>query len=273
MSAADSNPPITLWLRVFTFFVLLVLIVSGIGVFFLPGTVRPIWPWELPPFNAAFIGAIYLSSVPAIGMMAFSGRWFPSRVVLMMLVTFTGIGLIMSLLNLSHFQFQNWITWLWFFIYVSLSTNSAVHLWLYRHMPPPPPIAIPAAWRAYLLGQSVVLGLYGLGQFVAPTVVSTFWPWAIDSLHGRLYSGAFAAAAVGGVVVLRGAARSELLALILTQTGMALLSVGGLVLVDNTVHRVDWSAPGTWVWIGAFVVLAAAGLGMLRLLRAAQSTA
>lgn len=265
MSTADSNPPITRWLRVFIFFALFVLVVSGIGVFFLPGAVRPIWPWELPPFNAAFIGAIYLASVPAIGMLAVSARWAPARLVLWMLASFTGIGLTMTLLNLGRFDFGNWVTWLWCFIYVSLSTTSALYLWLQRRQPPPRAVAIPLGWRIYLLAQSVVLGLYGIGQFITPPAVSGFWPWGIDALHGRLYSGVFVAAALGGWIVVRGAARSELLALALTQGGMALLAVAGLLLVDAGVHRVNWSAPGTWLWIGAFAVLGGAGAGLVGL--------
>lgn len=260
---SNENPPITLFLRLFTLFEVVVLVVAGVGVFFLADVTRPIWPWDIPPFNAAFIGAIYLASVPAIGMLALIGRWAPARLVLAMLLTFTGIGLVASVLNLGDFQFQRWTAWFWFFLYISLPINSVIHLWLYRRRPPAQPISIPAAWRYYLLVQGFVLILYGVGQFVVPLALSSFWPWKIDAFHGQLYSGAFVATAVGGVLISRWAARLEFLAQGLSQIRFGLFAVGGLVLVDATAHRVNWSALGTWAWIGGFTVLTGAGLGML----------
>ncbi len=260
---SQNNPPISLFLRLFTLFELFFLVTAGVGLFFLPDLIRPIWPWDIPPFNAAFIGVIYLASVPAIGMLALVGRWAPARTVLPMLMTFTGIGIISSLLNLNGFQFGRWATWLWFFIYTSLPLNSAVHLWIYRKQSPAQPIATSSVWRVFLWAQGIMMIIYGLGQFVAPVVVSAFWPWKIDAFHGQLYSGAFIATGIGGLLISRQAARSEFLAQALSQIGFGLLAVAGLLLGDSTVHRVDWGTVGTWVWIGGFALMAIAGLAML----------
>lgn len=260
---ANQNPSISLFLRLFTLFELFFLITAGAGLFLLPDVIRPIWPWDIPPFNAAFIGVIYLASVPAIALVALMGRWAPARLVLPMLLTFTGVGFISSLLNLGGFQFGRWATWMWFFIYSTLSLNSAIHLWIYRKQPTAQPAVTSSAWRLVLWVQAVLLIGYGLGQFFAPVVVSAFWPWKIDAFHGQLYSGAFVALGVGGLLISRQAARVEFLAQALSQLGFGVLAIVGLLLVDSSVHRVDWVALGTWAWIGGCAMIAIAGLAML----------
>jgi hypothetical protein len=49
----------------------------------------------------------------------------------------------------------------------------------------------------------------------------------------------------------------------LTQTALSTFAMASVILVDVVVRRVDWSAGGTALWLGGFVVLLSAGLGML----------
>jgi hypothetical protein len=263
----DENPKVTPFLRLFTTLEGLVLIVAGIGLFLFPDLIRPIWPWTLPPFNAAFIGAIYLASVPAIGMMAFLGGWASSRHVLAMLMTFTGIGLIITLINLPRFNFQEWTTWVWIFLYVTLPVNSAVHLWLYRNVPVSRPTQLPAFWHIYFKAQGIILALYGLGQISVPEVFNAFWPWRIDQFHGQFYGGAFIAIGLGSWLVAKHAARIELFIQGITQICFGLLTISGLVIVDLFQHKVAWSTAGTWVWMISFAVIALAGAGTLQFWR------
>lgn len=268
----NQNQPVNLFLRLFTLFELFFLVTAGVGLFFLPDVIRPIWAWELPPFNAAFIGTIYLASIPAIAFVALTGKWAPTRLVLPMLLTFAGVGFISSLLNLSGFLFGHWTTWLWFLIYSTLSLNSAIHLWIYRKQPPAQPVATSTAWRLVLWVQAILLIGYGLGQFFAPVIVSAFWPWKIDAFHGQLYSGAFIAVGVGGLIISRQAARSEFLTQALSQISLGVLAIVGLLLVDSTVHRVDWGALGTWAWMSGFTLISLVGLAMLWRWREMKST-
>jgi hypothetical protein len=45
------------------------------------------------------------------------------------------------------------------------------------------------------------------------------------------------------------------------------------VLADVSENTVDWSALGTWVWIGAFTVLLVAGAALVAQSRASPRTA
>ena len=259
----DNNPPVSRFLRPFTLLELFILVVGGVALFFLGGLVRPIWAWDIPPFNLAFIGAIYLSSIPAIATLSLSGRWAPARIVQPMLMIFTGVAMIGTLLHWSALHLQRWTTWAWVVIYAALPVNSAIHLWLYRRWPQALPLPTPPAWRYYLRIQAVLLILYGLGQFFAPVFLSGFWPWKVDAFHGQLYSGVFISLGTGAWLISRQAAKIEVLVQALSQIGFGLFAVGGVLLIDSSLHRANWSAPGLWAWIGACGVIAGIGLGLL----------
>jgi hypothetical protein len=98
---------------------------------------------------------------------------------------------------------------------------------------------------------------------LAPALFTGFWPWRIDDFHGRVYSAAFITGAVGAFAVSRVAAPTEFLIAALTQGVFSLFSIVGLIVVDAAVHRVDWSLPGTWLWVGAFALMLIASIGMI----------
>ena len=261
---SEDHPLISAFLRGFTIFELIVLAAAGVGAMAAQGLIRPIWPWNVAPFNLAFIGAIYLASVVPIGMLAASRKWSLARLILPMQLVFTGLALVATLINLNQFHFERPATWAWFFLYVTLPANAAAHLWLYRDAIPDNSAPISPGWRNYLIVQSAVLGLYGLALFVTPAAASGFWPWTVDAFHGQIYSGAFVATAVGGLLTSRGMGRDAVLALAISQIGIAALAIGGVLLIDAGARRVNWAAAGTWGWIAAFAVIGFAGAGMIR---------
>jgi hypothetical protein len=267
-----NNPPVSQFLRLFSLIELFILVIGGVALFFLGDFVRPIWAWNIPPFNLAFIGAIYLSSIPAIATLSLSGRWAPARTVLPMLMLFTGVAMISTLLHWTTLYLQRWTTWLWLVIYAALPVNSAIHLWLYRRWPQALPLPTPPAWRYYLRIQGALLVVFGLGQFFAPVVMSSFWPWKVDAFHGQLYSGVFISLGIGAWLISRQAARIEVQVLALSQIGFGLFAIGSVLLIDSSVHRVNWSAPGVWAWIGACAVMAGVGLGLFWHGRGLRST-
>jgi hypothetical protein len=266
MATGNDNPPITPLLRWLTVVEVFVLVGAGVGLFFFTDFTRPHWPWEIRPFNARFVGAVYLTSMVAVLMMLAGGRWAPARLVLPMLFTFTLVVLIMTLLERSKFRYGYLATWIWFVLYVVLPINAAYHLWLYRRLPPADSAPVPAGWRISLRVIGVVLALYGLLQFFAPELASAFWPWKIDAFHGRMYSAIFLTGAVGAFVVARTAAPIEYFTLGITYTVLGFFTLLGLALVDAVVRTIDWAALGTWVWVVAFSVSCV--IGVVLMLRA-----
>ncbi len=262
MVAQSANPAMPTLQRLVFLIVALVVLV-GAGLFFAPALVAPRWPWSLTPFNARFLGAVYLSELFAVVVAVTVNRWAPARLLVPQAVMFTAVVTVASLLHLDRFDPQRSVTWLWFVLYTVPLLILAYYLWRYRHLPPAQPAPPEHVWRLYLLGQGAVLGLYGVGLFLAPGVFSTFWPWPIDSFQGQVYSAVFLTGALGSFLLARAAAPIEFLTMGLAQSIFGGFAIVGLAIVDAAVHRVTWSAPGTWLWIGAFAIVLAAGLGLL----------
>jgi hypothetical protein len=260
-----NNPKISPVLRFATAAEVLVLVITGFGLMFFSGQIAPLWPWDLTPFNTGFLGAVYLSSLIATVILVWKGTWFPARIVTVMVLTFTSIVFFVSLAYFGNFDASKSASiWGWFFLYSVLPLNAAYHLWLYRGINNPDKANLPAWLRTYLLIQASIYGLYGLGLLLFPIELTSFWPWAIDAFHGRMYSVAFLTPAVGAFLVLRDANPQEMKALGWTQLVGGILPVLGLIMVELNVQRINWAAWGTWLWLANCLILIPIGLGLLR---------
>src|SRR5687768_11143856 len=206
MSVAPSNPRISRLLQIVTCAEVLVLLVAGGGLFFFPTALRAIWPWSLPPFNAAYLGAVYLASMTAAALLVRSGRWSPARVVVPMILVFTAVVLAVSLAHLDRFDRQSPSTWLWLALYAVIPANAGYHVWRYRRLPPAGAVRLAPAWGATIAVQGVGLGGYGAGLLVVPGPAAAWWPWPVDAFHARLYSAVFFAPALGALLLVRTAA-------------------------------------------------------------------
>lgn len=263
MQKLNNMPRITTLLFVLTAFESVVLLVAGVGLLVAPDVLGPMWPWALTPFNTLLLGAIYTSSLAATLMVVYVKRWAPARVVLPMILIFTTVVLIVCLFYIGRFDFQRWETWLWFWLYLIIPANAAYHVWLYRNLKPFNPLPLPALWRAVLLIPTMLLGLYGISLLIAPDTFSTFWPWPIDDFHGRVYSVLYITPATGALLLFGAAASIELLTMGLTQIVGAGIVIVGLVIIDVRLDKIDWSAAGTWLWIGSFAIILLTGVGLI----------
>jgi hypothetical protein len=273
LPSEDSNPLLPRLFRGVTTIEAFVLAVAGFYPFFFPHNALGKWAWISGPFNLRFIGAVYLTSLVAVLVVLSVPRWAPGRVALPMLVVFTNLILVLSLVYINRFEFDRGGTWAWFILYVAIPASATYYWWRFRSLAPADPTPVPPALRAWLVGAAVVLGLYGIGLLVAPRTLTDFWPWPIDAFHGRLYSAIFVTLAVAGLTVSRVAARVELALVGLTGLTLGLFSILGLILADISENSVDWSAFGTWVWVGGFAALGIAGCALTsRALRSAHGS-
>jgi len=258
-----TNPPISTLLRVLTFIEVVVLFIAGFGLFIAPKLIGPLWPWELLPFNARFLGAVYAAACIAAVMQTGYARWSPARVVTPMIFIFTAIIIALSFVYINVFDFQRWETWVWFILYFILPINAAYHLWLYRALPPVSNTPLTPQAKMILNVQTVILGLYGIALIVLPSVAKMIWSWEIDNFHAQLYSVTFLTPAVGSYVLTKGATKLEWTTLGLSQIILGAFPVLGVILVDLSIHRVNWLTIGTWVWFALFTALTLIGAWML----------
>jgi hypothetical protein len=263
MQTLNDNPKISKLLITITAVECLVLLVAGVGILIFPSIIRPLWPWELSPFNGLLLGSIYSASLVTTAIVVYAERWAPARVATPMILIFTAIILFVCLIYIDRFDFYYWGTWLWFFLYTIIPVNAAYHIWLYRNLKPVDPFPLPTLWRGAFLLPTILLGLYGVGLLIAPDSFSSFWPWPIDDFHGRMYSVLYITPALGALLLFSAAASIELLAMGLTQIVGGGASILGLVIIDNQVNKIDWSAFGTWLWIGSFAIILLTGVGLV----------
>jgi hypothetical protein len=260
-----DNPKISSLLRLITAIEVWVLIFTGFGLFLFYGQIAPLWPWVLTPFNAGFLGAIYLAALLAAAILVKDGHWFPARMLTAMIFAFTAIVLLVSLAYLNTFeQTRIFSVWGWFILYAILPINAAYQLWLYRQIPQPNALSIPIWLRNLLLLYAIAFASYGFALLIIPVQATSFWPWAIDEFHGRMYSVAAITPAVGTFLVYRNPNLREMEILALTQIVGGVLPILGLVLVDLSVHRINWLDFGTWLWISFSLLMLIVGILTMR---------
>lgn len=266
---SQSDDLATVRLLRFTLQAVAIALVVGGSLFLVPRLARSIWPWPLAPFTMRFLGAVYLAELVGVVLLLIGPRWGTARPLLPMAAAFIAPVIIVSFLHLDRFDFQKWSAWAWFILYIVPLVVFAYHLPFYRRLlPAADTTPTPAPWRYYLLAQGIALGLYGLGLFLAPTTFSAFWPWKVDAFHGQMYGAIFISGAVGSFILSRAAAPMEFAAVGIPQFALGILAILGLVIVNLPQRSVNWSLPGTWLWVAGFAVLALAGFGMARHARA-----
>ncbi len=263
MQTLNNNPKITPLLVTVTAVESLVLLVAGVGLLLFPSVIGPLWPWELSPFNALLLGAAYSASLVATTILVIGRRWAPARVVVPTISIFTVIVLVVCLVYIDRFDFSYWGTWVWFLLYVIIPANALFHMCLYRNLVAVNANPLPWLWRVVCFIPILLLGLYGLGLLVAPDTFSGFWPWPIDDFHGRMYSVIYLTPATGAALLFGAAPSIELLTMGLTQVVGGVIPIVGLIIIDNRVDKVDWSALGTWLWTGSFAVILLTGIGLV----------
>lgn len=255
----NGNPPLPAGVRLFSAAVIVVLLM-GAGLFFAPDLVKARWPWALTPFNARFLGSFYLAEMVAMVALLVWNRWSPGRMILIMAFVFTSIVSAFSLFHLYQFNLGRKSPWIWLVVYIGSALVSFWFLWRAKDTPPVAVAVSGPAWRRYFRVEDALLMLYGLGLIILPGIFAGFWPWPIDAFHAQIYSAIFITSAAGNELLARSAPREELVALGAAQFALGMLAIAGLLVTDAAVKRVDWSAPGTYLWLALFALIAATGL-------------
>lgn len=259
MPSTDSTLPRPLFI---TFLLIALVLTAGISLFFSPSLFGSHWPWPLKPFNVRFLGAVYSAEMVSVLFTLIYRSASTIRLSLAQSLVFSGVVTLASVIQLAQFDFSRPLVWVWFIVYVLAIFGFGYYWWRYpvlrSSVAGDSSLSLPA--RIYILVQGIILGAYGFALFILPSQASAFWPWKIDSFHAQVYSAIFLTGAVGNWLLYRSANRLELITAGFTQVALAALAILGLVLVDNVVHTVNWSALGTWVWVGAFAWLTLGGL-------------
>ena len=223
---------------------------------------QDIWAWQTPPFNARYVGAIYLGALVPLVILAVTARWSPGRVVLWMIFTFTASIMVVMLAYADRFEWARLATWVFWALYLFLPVNSAVFLWRLRDLEPPGLVKQTPAARAALTLLALAFGGYGLALLLVPEDATGFWPWPVDAFHARIYAATYLTPAVGLLVVRRAGTPDEFRTIGATMVIFGVAAIMGVLLTD--------SDAGTW---GFFAINAAPILIGAAMLSAARASA
>ncbi len=262
MQASVENPPMPWPLRAVIIVSLLVLM-GGATLLFAPDLLGPRWLWSLTPFNLRFLGAVYIAEAAAGLALLGIGRWAPARVAVPQAAIFTLVISVVSAWYFDRFNPARRATVAWFILYIVPTLILLYYVWRDRRKPPAEARPTPLVWRALLVAEMIVIGLYGLALLVAPAASGSFWPWPLDDFHARMYSSVFLATAAGSWLLVREGAASEFLVNGIVHVVLGLGVVFALFAVDVSARVVNYAAFGTWLWLALFGGLAAMGFALL----------
>lgn len=226
----------------------------GFWGFLIPDRVDKAIPWLVPPLHARFIGAIYISAVFLMGASMLAGKFDEVRVPTILVATWTGALLLISLFYLGEFDFSRGPTWFWFGAYISYPIIGYWIAWTQRGSTEDSSSPGLADWiRTYFLVQGVLLTILALALFLAPEFMITIWPWGVTRMLVQIYSGPFLAFGVGSLMLSRQRNWSQVR---IATVGTLILALG--VLLASTLHLSLFtiSNPSTIIWFGGFSLVA-----------------
>jgi hypothetical protein len=233
---------------------------------------QDMWAWMTPPFNARYVGVIYLGALVPLVIFAVTARWSPGRIVLWMIFVFTAVIMVVMFAYADRFEWPRLATWVFWALYLFLPVNSAVFLWRLRDLRVPEPLVrMPTAMTALAL----VLGGYGIALLAIPEDATRFWPWPVDAFHARIYAATYLTPAVGALVILRGSTPEEIRTLAATLIVFGIAAVLALLATDPIVPaaaKVDYDG-GTWAFLAINVAPVLAGAALFSAVRTSAPAA
>ena len=229
------------------------LLVAVLGLFN-PAYLASIFTWlELPPLHARFVGAIY--AFGAVFMASCLAARYQAQVrwAVQMIGVWTGMLFIISLLNLSAFDFSRLPVWIWFASYL---IYPMISIWMTVRQPqlmqkadlPGPPLA---RWaKGFLFAQGILVTALAIFLFIAPTFMSTLWPWKVTPVLAQMYAGPLLSYGLGSLFFSRQEEWSGVRALL---PGMLVFSATTLVISFLHFNLFSMSQVADLLWFGWFL--------------------
>ena len=245
------------------------LLVAVLGLFN-PAYLASIFSWlELPPLHARFVGAIYAFGAVFMAGCLFARRQAEVRWAVQLIGIWTGMLFIISLLNLSAFDFKLLPVWIWFASYI---IYPIISIWMTIKQPhlmdagdlPGPALA---SWaKNFLLVQGILFSLPAVLLFFVPVFMSTLWPWKVTTVLAQMYAGPLLSYGLGSLLFSR---QGQWLGVRAILPGM--LAFTATTVVSSFMHMglFSFSEIADLLWFGWFI-LATVVLAFL-VLRALQA--
>jgi len=246
--------PITQGQRIFFAVICAAALLVAILGLFNPAYLASIFTWlELPPLHARFVGAIYaFGAVFMAGCLAarYQGevRW-----AVQLIGIWTGMLFIISLLNLSAFDFNLLPVQIWFASYIIYPILS---LWMTLRQSPLrdagdlPGLQLAGGAKSFLLVQGILFSMLAVLLFFAPAFMSTLWPWKVTPVLAEMYAGPLLSYGLGSLLFSR---QEKWLGVRAILPGMLVFTVTTVIISFIHIGLFSFNEVADLLWFGWFI--------------------
>jgi hypothetical protein len=234
----------------------LLAIIAGIQLYIFTDFTDQWFAWTIEaPLSAAFLGAGYWTGATLLLLGARERAWANIRIALAAVGAFVPLMLLTTFLHLDRFHLNSaipsaWVAaWAWIIVYVVVPFLVLAILVVQMRTPggDPPRLALVSPMLRILIGVNAVIALLlGLALFLFPDAMTPLWAWPLTPLTARAIGAGFLTMAVGSVQFIRENDWRR------TRIGtIPYMLVGALHLLALVRYpgTVEWSRPGTWLYI------------------------
>jgi len=194
--------PITSGQRVFYGVIFLAALLVAVLGLFAPEYLASIFTWmTLPPLHARFVGAIYLFGAIFMLGCLMAKTQAEVRGAIQMIGLWTGMLFIISILNISLFDFKLLPVWIWFISYI---TYPIISIWMTVKTPKQTDSlsgsSSPAWIKTFLLIQGIVITILAVLLFFIPNFMTMLWPWKVTPALAQMYAGPLLSYGLGSLI-------------------------------------------------------------------------
>jgi len=247
--------PITSGQRVFFAVICAAALLVAILGLFNPAYLASIFTWlELPPLHARFVGAIYAFGAVFMAGCLVARYQAEVRWAVQLIGIWTGMLFIISLLNLSAFDFSLLPVQIWFASYIIYPITS---FWMTIQQPRRmdagdlPGLELARWAKGFLLAQGILFSVLAVLLFLAPTFMSMLWPWKVTPVLAQMYAGPLFAYGLGSWLFARQGKWQGVRAIL---PGMLVFTVTTVVISFVHIGLFSFSEIADLLWFGWFIL-------------------
>lgn len=245
--AADRDTVATA-VRVYIALVIAVIATFGLPLYLYPSGAPQYWAWTVAePHTAMLVGSVYLVSSIYYVLLYRERDWIRIEMSLRSLFVVAAWLLVAAMFHWSSFYPYRVQTLSWLGAYYLPLFLLPILFKLQKERFGPfdttRDVRIAAGWRWWLRARTVVYGTSALLLFYLAPSLPSVWPWPIEPVNLRMYSGQVAVfGAFAGIAMKEGSWRRMELFMLIT----AMMGVAHLALLLLPVGSYDWSKAGAW---------------------------